>query len=147
MQIRDKVSQTHDAINNIRSLKRQLLGWQRRAKVAWNGNDDQRIKSVTKIGKAIQSELEDIEEHLIQSKAKAPMDSLNFPTRLNEKMAALPRVVANADSAPTTQSYQVYESVSERIDEQLVRLEKLKGTLILEFNELVWKLELPPVVS
>ena len=91
--------------------------------------------------------MEDIEEHLIQSKAKAPMDSLNFPTRLNEKMAALPRVVANSDSAPTTQSYQVYASISERIDQQLVRLEKLKGTLIIEFNELVRKLELPSVVS
>jgi len=147
IQIRDKVSETHDAINNIRSLKRQIIGWQQRASIVWDGNEDPRLDSVTTIGKEIQGELEDIEEHLIQSKAKAPMDSLNFPTRLNEKMAALPRVVANSDSAPTTQSYQVYASISERIDQQLVRLEKLKGTLIIEFNELVRKLELPSVVS
>ena len=52
-----------------------------------------------------------VEEALYQTKNQSSQDPLNFPIRLNNRLAALGGVVAAADVAPTAQSYVVYEEL------------------------------------
>ncbi len=55
----------------------------------------------------------EVEEALIQTKAKSGQDVLNFPVRLNNDLVALGGVVGSADSAPTQQSYEVFDTAQQ----------------------------------
>ena len=65
------------------------------------------------------------------------------PSKLNVKLASLMGVVAGADAAPTTQSEEVFASLSARVDAQLQRLADLVEREVPRFNALVRELELP----
>ena len=89
--------------------------------------------------------LSGIEEELVQPRSSAPLDRVNFPTRLNLKIASLTSVVASADAVPTRQSYQVFQDLSARIDLQLDRLNQVTSTDVAAFNNLVQDLGLAAV--
>jgi len=87
-----------------------------------------------------------IEEALHQTKNQSSQDPLNFPIRLNNKLAALGGVVASAESAPTAQSYAVYDEVVAGIDAQLQKLAQLMRSDVPAFNQLVRDQNIPAVV-
>lgn len=138
LQIRDKLSETHTAINQIRALKEQIEGWVKRL----NGVEQ---RSLREQGRALVRQLTAIEEELIQPRAKGQLDTLHFPVKLNAKLAALTSVVASADGAPTRQSYEVFRDLSARIDVQLERYRKLLESEVTAFNAAVLQAGLAPV--
>jgi photosystem II stability/assembly factor-like uncharacterized protein len=140
IQIRDKLSETHDAINRIRNVKTQLDGWIRRAE------DQPNAREIAAAARRVKRQLAEIEDELIQTKAKGQLDSINFPTRLNAKLAALTSVVASADGPPTRQSYEVFQELSGKIDEQIRRLDGVIAADIAEFNQQVRTADLPAIV-
>jgi hypothetical protein len=71
---------------------------------------------------------------------------VHYPTRLNAKLAALSSVVANADAAPTRQSYEVFQDLSARIDHQLERWREVLVTDVASFNALVRDAAIPAIV-
>jgi hypothetical protein len=87
-----------------------------------------------------------VEEALIQTKAKSGQDVLNFPIRLNNHLVALGGVVASADTAPTQQSYEVFDMLSRAIDEQLVKWKAIVSTDLKSYNDLVKQQEVPAVI-
>ena len=138
IQIRDKLSETQKAINSIRTLKTQLGGWKERPGTP---------ASVLDAAESLNQKLTGIEDELIQSKGSAPLDRVNFPTRLNVKIASLTSVVASADAVPTKQSRDVYKDVSARIGAQLQLLQQVTDEDVAAFNNLVQDLGLLAVVS
>ena len=48
-----------------------------------------------------------VEEELYQTRNQANEDPLNYPIKLNNKLAALANVVASTDTVPTRQSSMV----------------------------------------
>ena len=62
--------------------------------------------------KPLDKKMTPIEEALIQTKAKSGQDVLNFPVRLNNHLVALGGVVGSAETAPTQQSYEVFDMLS-----------------------------------
>ena len=136
IKIRDKLSQTQDAINSIRNVKGQLEAWKQRPGTS---------ETVSNAAASLGEKLSDIEEELIQPRGSAPLDRVNFPTRLNLKIASLTSVVASADAVPTRQSYQVFQDLSARIDLQLDRLNQVTSTDVAAFNNLVQDLGLAAV--
>ena len=136
IKIRDKLSQTQDAINSIRNVKGQLEGWKQRPGTS---------ETVLDAAASLEGKLGDIEEELIQPRSSAPLDRVNFPTRLNLKIASLTSVVASADAVPTQQSYQVFQDISARIDSELERLNEVNSTDLATFNNLVQDLGLAAV--
>ena len=136
IRIRDKLSQTQDAINSIRNVKGQLEGWKQRPGTS---------ETVLDAAASLEGKLGDIEEELIQPRSSAPLDRVNYPTRLNLKIASLTSVVASADAVPTQQSYQVFQDISARIDSQLERLNEVNSTDLATFNNLVQDLGLAAV--
>jgi hypothetical protein len=87
-----------------------------------------------------------IEEALYQTKNQSSQDPLNFPIRLNNKLAALGGVVAGAESAPTDQSYAVYAALAAQIDAELQKLAQIVKTDVPAFNQLVRDQNIPAVV-
>ena len=137
VKIRDKVTETHDAVTRIRETRDQLKGVAERAK----GN-----KAIADAADALGKKLTVVEEELYQTKNQSSQDPLNFPIRLNNKLAALAGVVGGGDAAPTDQSYAVYDDVAGRIDTQLARLREVVETDVPAFNALVRAQNVPAVV-
>jgi len=87
-----------------------------------------------------------VEEALIQTKAKSGQDVLNFPVRLNNHMVALSGVVGSADSAPTKQSYEVFDMLSKDIDEQLTKWKDIVASDLAAYNTLVKQQDVPALM-
>ena len=137
MKIRDKLTETHEAILKIRDLRKQIDDVTSRMK------DQQAIMGAAK---SLKANLTAIEETLYQTKNQSSQDPLNFPVRLNNKLAALAGVVAAADAAPTDQSFVIYEELAAKINEQLQKLDQVIKTELPAFNKLVRDQNIPAVI-
>jgi photosystem II stability/assembly factor-like uncharacterized protein len=140
LKIRDKLSETHNAIIQIRETRRQVEDLLKRVA------GQPQYKSVTDAGTALNKNLTSIEEALYQTKNQSNQDPLNYPIRLNNKLAALAGVVGSAEAAPTAQSYAVYDELVTQIDAQLQKLAQIVSTDVSAFNRLVRDQNIPAVV-
>ena len=95
----------------------------------------------------IVKKLSAVEEELMQTKIKSSQDALNFPIKLNNKLAALASTVDAADYAPTAQSYDVYNDLTGKIDAQLAILARIKMDDIAAFNKMFAEKNLPVIVT
>jgi photosystem II stability/assembly factor-like uncharacterized protein len=140
LKIRDKVTETDDAIVQIREVREQLNAINKRLK------DDPRAKAIADAGKALDTKMTVVEEALIQTKAKSGEDVLNFPVRLNNDLVALSGVVGSADSAPTKQSYEVFDTLSKEVDEQLAKWKAIVTTEVAAYNSLMKQQGVPALM-
>ena len=142
--IHAKLDTTHITINRIRAAKAQLGKVLERLKKANVAEDA--AGPVQELGKAIIDSLETQEQKLVQSKAESFQDVLNYPIKLNNKLAALASSVESAHSRPTQQMYDVYEMLAGKVDEVFASLESVWQQQIPKFNEKVEELELPAIL-
>jgi hypothetical protein len=140
LKIRDKLSETHNAIIQIREVRRQVEDLLKR--VAGQPS----FKVVNDAGTALNKSMTAVEETLYQTKNQSNQDPLNYPIRLNNKLAALGGVVGSAEAAPTAQSDAVYDELVTQIDEQLRKLAQIMKTDVPAFNQLVRDQNIPAVV-
>ena len=136
LRIRDKISEAHDGVTAIRSVRRQLATWRERADMS----DESDSAAASLIAK-----LDAIETELIVPGEHKDTFGLSERSRLNQKLASVISVVASADAKPTTQSLEVAAMYSSEIDEQLVRLGEVLETDLVEFNALMSEADLPAV--
>jgi hypothetical protein len=101
---------------------------------------------VAEAGKQLDKKMTEIEEILIQTKAKSNQDVLNYPIRLNNYLVALGGVVGSSDSAPTQVSYEVFDMLSKQLDEQLARWKSVLSTDVPAYNDVVRKQEVPAII-
>jgi photosystem II stability/assembly factor-like uncharacterized protein len=139
LKIRDKVTETHNAIIQIRDVRKQVDDLLKR--VAGQPN----YKTINDAATALKKNLTSVEEALYQTKNRSSQDPLNFPIRLNNKLAALAGVVQSADAAPTDQSYAVYDELVAQIGAQLTRFAAIMKTDVPAFNQLVRDQNVPAV--
>lgn len=137
--INQKVSYCHKAINEIRSIRKQLNDY------TSSLSDTAQKKMMSDLAKPILDTIAAIESKLMQPKAQAPQDVLNYPIQLNDKIAGLGSVVGSADTRPTAQSYVVFEDLSIKIDAQLNKLNFCKENSLKEFNSKAEELKKPAI--
>jgi hypothetical protein len=135
LQIRDKLSQANGGVIQIREVKRQL------EKYASSDN-----KTVADAAKSLTKQLAAVEEELYQTKNQSNQDPLNFPIKLNNKLAALANVVSATDVAPTSQSTMVYEDLATAVNAQVAKVGRMLEGEVAEFNKLVREQGIPAVV-
>jgi len=140
LKIRDKLNETHNAIIQIRDTKKQVEDLLKR--VAGQPN----TKAITDAGTALNRNLTTVEEALYQTKNQSSQDPLNFPIRLNNKLAALGGVVSRSETPPNDQSYAVYEELAAQIDAQLQKLSQIMKSEVPAFNQLVRDQNIPAIV-
>jgi hypothetical protein len=138
IKVRDKSSQANEAVLLIRGIKAQID--ERKARLD--------VKSAAAVAKSLDefaSALSAIENEIYQVKLQSSQDPLNFPIKLNNKIAALQGVIESADVRPTEQAYSVFRTLSNALDEQLGKLDtRVKGQMP-PVNQLLQRLRLDPI--
>jgi hypothetical protein len=86
-----------------------------------------------------------VEEEVYQVKNRSGQDPLNYPIRLNNKIAALSGVIESADSKPTDQSYEVFKELSAELDAQLRRMNATLKTELQRMNGAFQREKIAPV--
>ncbi|RMH16747.1 MAG: glycosyl hydrolase, partial [Gemmatimonadetes bacterium] len=135
MQIRDRVSEANEAVIRIRAIKGQI---------------DERVEQadseeLEQLAGVVEERLGAVEGEIYQVKNRSNQDPLNFPIKLNNKLAALMGVVESGEYAPTRQSYLVFERLSGLLDAELAELETVIRQDVARLNELLRRLGLEPV--
>ncbi len=137
--VRNKLSETHVAIKKIRTAREQI----NRVTEPMKGKED--MKDVNDLAKSILDDMKKTEEALYQTKNRSGQDPLNYPVRLNNKLAALNSEVDGGDYRPTQQVKTVQKEVVEKIDFQLDQLKKVMDEKLPKFNELIKQKQVNPV--
>ena len=134
--VRDKLTETHRGIKTIRDVREQLTNLNKRLK------DDSAITDATR---AIDKKLTAVEEALYQTKAKSSQDVLNFPIRLNNKLASVAGTVGIGDYRPTYQAEEVRKELTQQIDAELEKLHRVLSDDMPKLNELLRAKKVPGV--
>ena len=140
IKIRDKVSAAHEAVNMLRDIRKQIDDLSRRVK------DQPNEKRIRDAVKSLNGKMTSVEEEIIQTKIKSSQDALNYPIKLNNKIAALTGIVADGDGRPTRQSYEVFESLSAQLEVQLAAYRDILDKDLPAFNQAIKEQEVPAVI-
>ncbi|HEY6952489.1 MAG TPA: glycosyl hydrolase, partial [Bacteroidota bacterium] len=140
LKIRDKLTELDEAVNTIREIRVQTGDFVK--KLGKLPAKD----TIANTSKTLNQKLSSIEEELLQVKSKASEDPLNFPIKLNDKLAGVAGVVESADAAPTKQSYALYDELAGKIDDQLAKYRQIVDTDLPAFNALVKNENVPAVI-
>ncbi|HZD96296.1 MAG TPA: hypothetical protein VE133_18685, partial [Candidatus Sulfotelmatobacter sp.] len=140
LKIRERVTQAHDTVNQIRDIRTQITALNKRLENQPQG------KAVADSGRQLDKKMTEVEEVLIQTKARSGQDVLNYPIRLNNYLVALGGVVDSSDSAPTQASLEVFEMLSKQLDEQLAKWKQILSTDVPAYNDVVRKQDVPAII-
>ncbi|HUY13225.1 MAG TPA: glycosyl hydrolase, partial [Terriglobia bacterium] len=133
MQIRDRITQAHDAVNAMRALRAQIQGLHTRL------GDNAQAKDLLAAADALDKKMKPVEGALIQVKTQSSEDNLNFPIMISGKLGALLGTVVRADQSPTAQSYNVYQLLNEQLDAQLAKWKDIQTKDLAALNALARK--------
>ena len=111
MQIRDKTTEANEMVITIRELKKQMDDRQKQAADLKPAFD------------AFRDKLTRVEEEVYQVRNRSGQDPLNFPIKLNNKIAALERVVETGDGKPIASSYTVFKELTDQLAAQKTKLD------------------------
>ena len=141
MDIRDRTSEINEKVLTIRSIKKQVNTLTGLMKDSGFKKDE--IKDA---GKALTKSLTEIEESLIQVKSKSGQDPLNYPIKLDNKVASLVWVVSGVDARPTAQSYGVLDGLVSQSQVHYKKLDKVLTDDLFKFNNMVSDAGVPAVM-
>ena len=131
--IRDRSSEAHAAINQIRRVRQQVEDWEKRAADRAGVKDSAR---------ALKAELRAVEGELINLDFEKPRPG---PNRLKEKLDALGSMIDESDDAPTHGAREFYEQLRAQLDEQRRKLTQVLEGPARAFGELVKSLDIPAI--
>ena len=134
-QINDKVSLANQTVVRIRALKDQIA--ERVGKTT-----DAGVKSS---GKALTDALTAVEGEIYQYRNRSNQDPLNYPIRLNNKLAALQGVVEGGDAKPTDQAHAMFKDLAARLDQEVAKVEALVKTDLSALNTQLSAQKLDPI--
>jgi photosystem II stability/assembly factor-like uncharacterized protein/DNA-binding FrmR family transcriptional regulator len=140
IRIRDRVSEANDAVARIRDIRGQIDAAVQRVE------GEPFADQVAERARRIKEALSEVENAIYQTKNRSRQDPLNYPIRLNNKIAALTGVVSSADAKPTRQSYDVFEDLSGQLQVQLDRLDDIIATDVPAFNAVMAEHAVPAVI-
>ena len=138
LQVRDKFSEVQNGIKNIRAVRTQINDFT--AKLDTVGTKDLKAQ-----GDSINKQLTAIEEALYQTKSKSFQDVLNFPIRINDKLAGLYGVAASGQNPPSKQARETLADLGGQADVQLAKLKKILDTDLKSFNKLINEKQIPVI--
>jgi len=141
MDIRNRTTEINEKIITIRSIKKQVNALSNLMSESGFKNEE-----ITKTGKELIKNLSTIEEEMIQVKSKSRQDPLNYPIKLDNKIAALVRVVASVDAKPTAQSYDVLNDLVNQAQVHYKKLDKVLSEDLFQFNNMVSDAAVPAVM-
>jgi hypothetical protein len=136
-EIRADVSQANEAILLIRGVRAQIKDRLARTKDA----------GVIAAAARLQGSIDAVERRIYQVENKSEQDPLNYPIMLNNKLAALGRIVDSSLAAPTDQSYAVHADLKQRLHTELAVLNAALAGELPDLNKQLARVKLPAVVQ
>jgi len=125
------MNQDHVDVLQIRDVSAQLDALQKRLAA------DPRNKSILDAAQAVQKKMLAVEGSLIQSKASASEDMLNYPIELNSKIGYLLNGVDSADSAPPVQDYSMYQLYLKQVNDLTAQWKSILSTDLAGLNRMM----------
>ncbi len=130
-EVRDKLTETHLALKNITKVKDQINVLKKSV------SDKDKYKELLDYADSISKQLTEIENNLYQTKSKSNQDPLNFPIKLNNKLAHLNSLTSMGDYRPTDQAIAFKNEVIGEIDKELNALKKIFNIEVINLNRKV----------
>jgi photosystem II stability/assembly factor-like uncharacterized protein len=127
-EVRDKITEAHEAIIEIRDIRSQLNNYKERVK-----EDTVLVNEIKKID----SLMTDVEEALYQTKNRSSQDPLNYPVRLTNKIGYLNSILGNGEYPPTDQAFELRKELEGMIDAELGKYSRIKTEMLPSFNQMV----------
>ncbi|MEP6603104.1 MAG: glycosyl hydrolase [Spartobacteria bacterium] len=137
LQVRDRISQLHTAINEIRDVKTQIKSLHAKF------GEDPRVKPALDTADELTKKMSAVEEELIQVNMKSSEGNLVFPNKLNERFDTFSHVVDGANAAPTNSQYEVFKMLSGQLDEQIAKWTQIKTDEVPKIAAAIKQLDLP----
>jgi hypothetical protein len=122
MRVRARVSAANDAVIRIRRLRSAIAD-----RVA-------RAPSLASAGDSASRALVGVEEALYQTRNRSGQDPLNFPIKLNNRIASVGRSVQRGDARPTAAAHVVFRELSAELDVELARLDRVMAGEVASFD-------------
>ena len=129
--INEKVTEVHKALKNVQKVRGQVNTLKSSIK------DKEEHKDLLDFANKLVKEMTVIEETLYQTKSKSNQDPLNFPIRLNNKLAHLNSLTRIGNYAPTNQAIEFKNEIVKEIDVELKKLYALFENDVKELNKKV----------
>jgi photosystem II stability/assembly factor-like uncharacterized protein len=126
--IGDSFSKTSDMVVRIRRLKAQIAD-----RVKGLADSPAILTAAERLTAALTA----VEGELYQFQNRSTKDPLNFPPRLNNKLAVLLSAVDTGDFRPTDQSYAVFENLVAKLTAQQQALDALLARDVPAFNAML----------
>ena len=139
VRIWNRVNAGHEAVNQIRSVRGQIDALRKRL------NADASAKPVLDASDALKKKMDAVEEKIIQPKSKSGEDPLNYPIQVVDQLMALQGTVESADTAPTAQSFTVYDELNMKLETQLAAWHEIQSKGLAALNDLIEKNKIAPI--
>ena len=131
--INTKMTEIHKALKNVKKVRSQV-GLLKKSIV-----HKKEHKELIDFADKLVKEMTAIEETLYQTKSKSGQDPLNFPIRLNNKLAHLNSLTRIGNFGPTDQAIAFKNEITATIDATLTKLYTLFDKEVKELNDKVKK--------
>ena len=135
IQLRDSTSEANNAVIRIRDLKSQI------AERLGKSNGDAKLKAASE---ALTEDLSAVEEAIYQVRNQSGQDPLNFPIKINNRLASLLSVVNQGDGRPIGNALPIYTALKADLKVQTDKL-KAADKQIATFNAEAKRLGLEPI--
>jgi hypothetical protein len=137
--VRDKLSLMLTEIRRIRQVGGEIEALKSKL------GDKAPTKPIVEAADALNKKMTAVEEALYQTKNKSPQDPLNYPVRLNDKLALLTSSAGIGDYAPTAQALLIKQQLDAQIDAQLAKLKEVWDKDLPALNALVKQGDVPAI--
>ena len=129
--INTKMTETHVALKNVQKIRAQVNQLKKTIK------DKTKHKNIIDFANKLVKEMTVIEETLYQTKSKSGQDPLNYPIRLNNKLAHINSLTRVGNYKPTDQEIAFKNEVTRDINIELAKLYTLFNERVTTLNTMV----------
>lgn len=136
--VRDKFSDVIKALKNIKELKQQMTDLTARSGKGIPKEIKQQIDTINR-------QMTAVEEALHQTKAKSSQDVLNYPIRLDDKLASVYNAAAAGNTAPSRQVRQAYAELEILVNAELTKLKKVMEGDVVQLNKMIHEKAVPVI--
>lgn len=140
LKISAMITEAHHRIENIRALRQQMMSTAQLAQEAGHGND------LMELAKNIDQKLTAVEDQLIQNKAEASQDNINYPRVFSNHIGRLYSVVARGHHRPTYGSRERWADLQEEYAAIVADYKQTMANDIPLFNRMLAQKQVPRLI-
>ncbi len=133
--VRDKTTQANEAVIKIRDVKSQVVEHMSKS-------EDAAFRSAAQ---TFMREISDVEQKIYQVKNQSGQDPLNYPIRVNNRLANLLAMSERGDGPPGTYMPEIYGILSDELDGYLAEMQRVMQNELAAVNTELRRIGRAPV--